>query len=179
LGGYFLKTCGVLLYKLGYVISNGTIINASPKIQFGALELKTHSSHERICGAISDIENPKAKSDNDTEQRFQKLLRRVSVRRDKKSELSSNLVQHLKLCFLGQAYIGYRIRPGWKASLPFYAFECQRHGVIVNYPHGYGQRLECLLCQNEEDFLRSFLVLEVGDVKKEESDVASLTGVAR
>ena len=165
--------------KLAYVTSDGTIINASPEVHFGALELKTFSSHERIGGAISDIENPNVKPDNGTGRRFQRLLRRVSVKRDQNSTLSLNLVQRLKLRFLGQAYIGHRIRPGWKGSLPFYAFECQRHGVVVNYPHGYSQRLECPLCQNEEDFLRSFLVLEVGDAEKEESDVASQPDIVR
>ena len=167
------------MYKLGYVTSDGTIISASPEVQFGALELKKLSSHERIGGTISDIENPKGKSDDDTGRRFQRLLRRMSVSRDQKSELSLNLVQRLKLHFLGQTYIGHRLRPGWKDSLPFYAFECQRHGVVENYPHGYGHRLECPLCQNEEDFLRSFLVLEVGNVEKEESDATTQAGVIR
>jgi hypothetical protein len=71
------------LYKLVYVTGDGTIINASPEVHFGALELKTLSSHERIGGAISDIENPKVKSDNETGRRFQMLLRRVSVKRNK------------------------------------------------------------------------------------------------
>lgn len=169
----------MLLYKLGYVTGNGTIINASPEVHFGALELKILSSHERIGGAISDIENPKVNSDNDAGRRFQSLLRRVSVKKDKTSKLSLNLIQSLKLRFLGQAYIGHRIRPGWNGSLPFYAFECQRHGIVVNYPHGYGQRLECPLCQNEDDFLRSFLALKVGGEEKEESDVASQADVVR
>ena len=164
IGGHFLQTCRVLLYKLGYVTGNGTIINASPEVHFGALELKILSSHERIGGAISDIENPKVNSDNDAGRRFQSLLRRVSVKKDKTSKLSLNLIQSLKLRFLGQAYIGHRIRPGWNGSLPFYAFECQRHARA---------------CQNEDDFLRSFLALKVGGEEKEESDVASQADVVR
>ena len=30
--------------------------------------------------------------------------------------------------------------------LTFYIIKCSRHGLVVNYPHGYSQRLECPLC---------------------------------
>ena len=51
------------MHKLGYVTGDVTIINASLEVYFGALELKTRSSHERIGGTISDIVDPKVKSD--------------------------------------------------------------------------------------------------------------------
>ena len=68
-------------------------------------------------------------------------------------ELAANLSNYhiLKLRLSGSVYVGdYRL-PGWMGKLPFYAFECRKHGLVVNYPTGYEQRLECPFCSNEKE----------------------------
>lgn len=45
--------------------------------------------------------------------------------------------------------MGHRTRSGWGGSLPFYAFRCPEHGVVVDYPHGYDRRLVCPLCSED------------------------------
>ena len=67
-----------------------------------------------------------------------------------------NLFKRLILHLFGQTYLEHRTRPGWSGSLPFYAFVCPFHGVVVDYPHGYSQRLECPKCMREEDLLKKF-----------------------
>ncbi|UCD45009.1 MAG: hypothetical protein JSV27_00410 [Candidatus Bathyarchaeota archaeon] len=62
----------------------------------------------------------------------------------------------MKLRLIGQAYFDHRTLPGWKGALPFYAFTCPRHGVVEDYPHGYGQRRDCPMCQREKELLRIF-----------------------
>ena len=44
------------------------------------------------------------------------------------------LVQKLILKLVGCVYLGDRVKPGWRGSLPFYAFECDEHGLVENYP---------------------------------------------
>ena len=46
----------------------------------------------------------------------------------------------------GYAYVEHRIRPGWRAHIPFYAFKCNEHGIVVDYPHGHGSNLTCPKC---------------------------------
>ena len=46
--------------------------------------------------------------------------------------------------------IGWLKGPGWRAWLPAIAFVCERHGVVVDYEHGYEGVLVCPLCQSEE-----------------------------
>jgi len=48
-----------------------------------------------------------------------------------------NPLQRLELFLTGIAYVGHRRRPGWKGSLPFFAFRCPIHGIVEDYPHGY------------------------------------------
>jgi hypothetical protein len=67
-----------------------------------------------------------------------------------------NLFKRLILHLFGQTYLEHRTRPGLKGSLPFYAFVCPFHGVVVDYPHVYSQRLECPKCIREEDLLKKF-----------------------
>jgi hypothetical protein len=40
--------------------------------------------------------------------------------------------------------------PDWKKALPFYAFRCEKHGVVENYLHGYGRYLGCPKCEEEK-----------------------------
>jgi len=41
------------------------------------------------------------------------------------------------------------MKEGWKAPIPHYAFRCPIHGIVVNYAHGFNQRLECPECRKE------------------------------
>ena len=50
----------------------------------------------------------------------------------------------------GHVYVGDRYKERWKEPIPHYAFKCPKHGIIVDYPHGYNQRLECPKCREEE-----------------------------
>jgi len=43
-------------------------------------------------------------------------------------------------------YVGHRSKPGWTGELPFYAFRCNEHGVVIDYPHGFHGVLYCPLC---------------------------------
>jgi len=54
-----------------------------------------------------------------------------------------NLWKRLRLRLLGRVCIGNYRKPGWSGTLPFYAFTCPNHGVVVDYPHGYNGRLDC------------------------------------
>lgn len=57
--------------------------------------------------------------------------------------------QRLRLRLFGHAYVGHRTRPGWRDALPFYAFNCPKHGIVVDYPHGFDRRLACPICSEE------------------------------
>ena len=60
------------------------------------------------------------------------------------TELS--LFKRLVLWLCGHIYIGSRSMPGWSGPLPFYAFRCPVHGLVVDYPRGFNDRLRCPLC---------------------------------
>lgn len=53
------------------------------------------------------------------------------------------LWQRLKLRLFSRVYLEHRQREGWSGELPIYAFRCPEHGVVVDYPHGYHDRLDC------------------------------------
>ena len=59
-----------------------------------------------------------------------------------------NPFQRLELFLTGKVYVGHRGRPGW-GPLPFYAFRCPIHGIVEDYPHGYGEHLDCPRCRLE------------------------------
>lgn len=61
-----------------------------------------------------------------------------------------SLVQRLVLRIRGRVKIGWVRGPGWSAWLPAYAHVCGRHGVVIDYEHGYGGRLVCPLCLEED-----------------------------
>ena len=56
------------------------------------------------------------------------------------------LVQKIILKLRGRVYTEHRMKPGWKAPIPFYAFKCNEHGLVEDYPHGYEGRLDCPKC---------------------------------
>ena len=45
--------------------------------------------------------------------------------------------------------VGYYMRDGWRSPIMFYAFKCPKHGCVVDYPHGWAERLECPVCAVE------------------------------
>ena len=63
------------------------------------------------------------------------------------------LLERLKIQLSGYVYVGDRFKEGWKEPIHHYAFKCPKHGLIVDYPHGYNQRLECPKCREEEKSL--------------------------
>jgi len=54
-----------------------------------------------------------------------------------------NLLQRIILKLNGRVFVGNRVKPGWSGFLPFYAFKCEEHGLVEDYPYGYEGRLEC------------------------------------
>jgi len=55
------------------------------------------------------------------------------------------------LMVFGRVNTGFTVRgPGWRGPLPLYAFRCEKHGIVQDYPHGYEGRLECPKCREEE-----------------------------
>ena len=39
---------------------------------------------------------------------------------------------------------------GWKRPIPWYLFECKKHGLVTNYKCGFSQKLICPKCFKEE-----------------------------
>jgi len=64
------------------------------------------------------------------------------------------LLQRLKLQLSGYVYVGDRMKEGWKEPIPHYAFNCPKHGLIIDYAHGYDQRLECPKCREEDKTIK-------------------------
>ena len=65
-----------------------------------------------------------------------------------------SFVQKLLIAFFGGMPVGERKLPHWdqdKVPIMFYAFNCQIHGIVENYPHGYSRRLICPKCINSKD----------------------------
>jgi len=59
------------------------------------------------------------------------------------------ILQLIKLRLEGYVYVGDQIRVGWKNPIPFYAFRCPIHGIVVDWARGYDERLECPKCKKE------------------------------
>ena len=57
-----------------------------------------------------------------------------------------SLIQKIRLKLCGFVYTENRMKQGWRAPIPFYAFKCDEHGLVENYPHGYEGRLDCPKC---------------------------------
>lgn len=54
----------------------------------------------------------------------------------------------LKLRLKGFAKIGERQYEGWSGTIPFYVYTCKSNGkkvFMLDYPHGYEGRLDCIL----------------------------------
>jgi hypothetical protein len=74
----------------------------------------------------------------------------------RRSKPNLTLLRHLQLRLFGYAYVGHKKLPGWKGPLPFYAFKCDVHGIVEDYPHGYDRRLDCPLCLREDELISIF-----------------------
>jgi hypothetical protein len=58
--------------------------------------------------------------------------------------------KRLSLRIRGYAFIGNYIRPGWKGALPHYVVVCHKHGLYVDYPHGFDGYFLCPKCWKEQ-----------------------------
>jgi hypothetical protein len=76
------------------------------------------------------------------------------IERQEDHNISLSIYKRLILNLVGQVYVEHRTMSGWSGSLPFYAFRCPAHGIVVDYPHGYDQRLDCPRCYMERSFMR-------------------------
>ncbi len=86
------------------------------------------------------------------EERIYYVEEKTRTRGEILRDLAANLSNYhiIRLHLSGSVYVGNYKLPGWRGELPFYAFECKRHGYVVNYPTGYDQKLECPFCSEEE-----------------------------
>lgn len=57
-----------------------------------------------------------------------------------------NRLQKLDLLLFGRASVGKHSLPGWTGELEFYLFRCEKHGIVIDYPHGMGEELRCPVC---------------------------------
>jgi hypothetical protein len=73
-------------------------------------------------------------------------VKRLAILKSLSSKISS--YQILKLRLSGSVYIGDFMLPGWSGELPFYAFKCEEHGFVVNYPEGHEEILRCPFCRD-------------------------------
>jgi hypothetical protein len=62
-----------------------------------------------------------------------------------------DFMDRIKILIKGSTYIGHYKNDGWKGSLPFYRFKCNKHGIVENYAKGYSKRLVCPLCIKENN----------------------------
>ena len=70
----------------------------------------------------------------------------------KKGEgLGLSFLQRVKLALFGYVSVGYCIKPGWLAPIEHYAFWCKKHGLVIDYKHGFDHHLECLKCWEERE----------------------------
>jgi hypothetical protein len=61
-------------------------------------------------------------------------------------ELSA--AQKFALLVTGEAFVGLVDEPCGKVRL--YVAKCKKHGLFLDTPHGYKERLDCPECEREE-----------------------------
>ena len=64
--------------------------------------------------------------------------------------LKLTFLQKFKIRLGRPVYLEHRSKPGWIGTLPFYAFRCRTHGVVVGYPAGNDEVLSCYVCFREK-----------------------------
>lgn len=62
------------------------------------------------------------------------------------NDVTLNIIQRIILRLSKKVFVEYRIKPGWKAPIDHYAFKCETHGLVVDYPHGDKQKPTCPKC---------------------------------
>ena len=66
-----------------------------------------------------------------------------------------SFLQKLRIAFWGSTPVGKRKLPHWdedKEPIMFYAHNCPIHGIVEDYPHGFGSgRLICPQCIESKD----------------------------
>jgi hypothetical protein len=94
------------------------------------------------------MEDKNSENDVSDEKKLDAVEEKISSRDAILRDLASNLSSYhiLKIRLSGSVFIGNFRLPGWSDELPFYAFKCEKHGFVVNYPTGYEQRLICPFC---------------------------------
>lgn len=66
---------------------------------------------------------------------------------DEVPEVSDMARHKLEQDLCNSTYLGDYTRPGWLGPLPFYAFNCKIHGIVVDYQQGYLKELRCPKCE--------------------------------
>jgi len=74
--------------------------------------------------------------------------KRLNFLRELASSLSPQDV--LQIERKGVIHVGDHKMAGWKRPLSFYAFRCDKHGLVANYPIGHMEKLLCPFCLEEE-----------------------------
>ncbi|TRO51285.1 hypothetical protein E2P71_09320 [Candidatus Bathyarchaeota archaeon] len=73
-----------------------------------------------------------------------------NIHQDLESSIKLTKIQLISLKLMGITPTSKRKLPGWRGELQFYAFNCPTHGVVEDYPHGYGQTLRCSKCLKKD-----------------------------
>ena len=60
-----------------------------------------------------------------------------------------SLAQKIRLRIFGHVSVGTRMKECWSKPHEYFAFNCPKHGLVVDYSHGYKERLDCPICIEE------------------------------
>ena len=60
-----------------------------------------------------------------------------------------DFVQRLKLRTFGACRVGYIQKDDWASKLPYFAFNCEKHGLVFSRTYGFKQYLMCPICEEE------------------------------
>ena len=69
----------------------------------------------------------------------------LTIPRENRTVHLSPTLLNLKLAIFGRALVFTNNR-----GLKYYAFSCKAHGLQVDYPQGYSERLACELCNEKK-----------------------------
>jgi len=75
-----------------------------------------------------------------------KKIKALNSYTEQMEELTLTFWQRIRLKLFNRTPIGKRRYPGWTGSLTFYLFKCEKHGYVIDYPHGYKGILYCSEC---------------------------------
>jgi hypothetical protein len=107
---------------------------------------------DHVISSMRDMEDLKTTRSGEKPRRPGIYLRTGAEIAD---PLGLSYFMRLIIFLTGQVFVEHRRRHGWSGPLPFYAFTCPIHGVVVDYPHGYSERLECPRCYQEDDLFKT------------------------